>query len=106
MRIQYDVHNLPIFIVNKAIDELNNIISKRNNFNCYEVTDTIKYIFKLMEMAKLVCESELNNKYIEMICKYFGVNTSEENNYKCMCDLLKYMEDKIKLHNFHEMLLD
>ena len=86
MRIQYDVHNLPIFIVNKAIDELNNIISKRNNFNCYEVTDTIKYI--------------------EMICKYFGVNTSEENNYKCMCDLLKYMEDKIKLHNFHEMLLD
>ena len=106
MRVPNDVNEIPFKTLIYAKEELNEILNNRTEFNEYDTADTIKYFFNLIDFSSLASESETDKKYCELFNTYFGVNTSEENNYKCLKDMLDYINEKIKIHNFFEMIKD
>ena len=106
MRIPYDLNDIPLKTLIYAKEELNKILNNRTNFNEYDTADTIKYFFNLINFSSLASKLETDKKYCELFNTYFGVNTSEENNYKCIKDMLDYINEEIKIHNFFEMIKD
>ena len=106
MRMPHDINKIPFKTLIYAKEELTEILNNRTEFNEYETTNIIKYLFSLIDFSSLASESETDEKYCELFNTYFGVNTSEENNYKCMKDTLDYINEKIKIHNIFEMMKD
>lgn len=106
MRIPYDLNNIPLKTLIYAKEELNEILNNRTEFNEYDTVNTIKYFFSLIDFSLLASESETDKKYCKLFNTYFGVNTSKENNYKCLKDVLDYINEKIKVHTFFEMMKD
>ena len=106
MKILNDVNNIPFKTLVFAKEELNEILNNRNNFNMYETTSTVRYMLELIKHSSLATEQELNEKNIKLINDYFGVNSCEENNYKCLKDVVEYINNKIRVHNFYEMMKD
>jgi hypothetical protein len=104
MKRPYDINKLPFKTLIYAKEELNEILNNRTDFNEYETINTIKYLFSLIDFSSLTSESETDEKYCKLLNTYFGVNTSEENNYKCMKDMLDYINEKIKTHNIFERI--
>lgn len=106
MKIPYDINKIPFKTLIYAKEELNEILNNRTEFNEYETANTIKYFFSLINFSSLALESETDKKYWGLLNTYFGINTSEENNYKCLKDMLDYINEKIKIHNIFEMMKD
>ena len=106
MKIPYDINEIPFKTLIYAKEELSEILNNRTEFNEYETFNIVKYFFSLIDFSLLASESETDKKYCELFNTYFGVNTSKENTYKCLKDILNYTNEKIKVHTFFEMMKD
>ena len=106
MRVPYNVNEIPFKTLIYVKEELNEILNNRTEFNEYETTNIIRYMLELIKYSSLATEEELNKKNVQLYTDYLGITNCRKNNYKCLKDMLEYINEKIKIHNFYEMMKD
>lgn len=101
MFVPYNVNEIPLKTLIFAKEELNEILNNRNEFNLHETLKTIKYVLELIKYSSLVSEGELIQFNYKLLLKL-----NDETCCECLKDMVNYIDDKIKIHNFHEMIMD
>ena len=106
MRIPNDINEIPFKTLIYAKKELNKILNNRTDFNDGETTDILRYMIELIKQSSLATEEELDEKNVQWYNNYFGITHRKENNYKCLKEVVEYINYKLRVHNFYEMLKD
>ena len=106
MRVPYNLNEIPFKTLIYAKKQLNEILNNRTEFDDYETTNIIRYMLELIKHSLLATEEELNKKNVQLYTDYFGITYCRENNYKCLKDIVEYINYKIKIHNIFEMMKD